>query len=301
MELQNLKYFLTIASEGSFNKAANVLFLSQPSLSKAIANLEKELNVKLFKRNKRGVELTEKGKKLKEYAKILVAQIELIEGLSSHETPVALNIVSFPLPIISTIVARAYEKYIDQSVTVHYHVGRLGRVIEMVRDGKCDVGIITSNPTQSQKLQITLKKSNLEAVSLGTDTWYVVVGPKSPLYKKDIVSMKELLEWPVVRFRDDYFSNLTYFLEIDGIKMIEIKKEVFIDDNLDLQNFLMETKAFSFQLGINRSYFESRGLHVLPIANNTLQEEVLWIKQKKTTLPDTMKDLVAELQQIYGV
>lgn len=300
MELQNLKYFLTIASEGSFNKAANVLFLSQPSLSKAIANLEKELNVTLFKRNKRGVELTEKGKKLKEYAKILVAQIELIEGLSSHETPVALNIASFPLPIISTVVARSYDKYIDHSITVHYHLGRLGRIIELVRDGKCDIGIITSNPTQDKKLQITLKKSNLEATTLGKDTWYVVVGPKSPLYNKKIVSMKELLQWPVVRFRDDFFSNMNYVLEIDGTKMIEFKKEVFIDDNLDIQNFLMETKAFSFQLGINRPYFEKRGLHVIPISNNTLEEEILWIKQKKTTLSPMVKDLVEDLQQIYN-
>ncbi|WP_298705360.1 LysR family transcriptional regulator [uncultured Veillonella sp.] len=110
MELQNLKYFLTIASEGSFNKAATVLYMSQPSLSKAIANLEKELNVELFKRNRRGVELTESGKKLYEYAKIVIAQLELIEGLSEQDvSSTTLTIASYPMPVISTVVAKLYE------------------------------------------------------------------------------------------------------------------------------------------------------------------------------------------------
>ena len=76
MELQNLKYFITIAAEGSFNRAAGLLFLSQPSLSKAIANLEKELKVQLFERQRTGVVLTKNGKKLYEYATTVMGQLK---------------------------------------------------------------------------------------------------------------------------------------------------------------------------------------------------------------------------------
>lgn len=300
MELQNLKYFLTIASEGSFNKAATVLFMSQPSLSKAIANLEKELNVELFKRNRRGVELTESGKKLFEYAKIVIAQLELIEGLSSHDSPsITLTIASYPMPIISTLVARFYHKYDHKHMGLRYYVGRLGKVLELIKDGTCEIGIVTSDPAQNQKLNSILRSSDLEAIPLGTDQIFAVVGPKNPLYNQAQVNMKDLIDLPTVRFRDDYFSNLSYFLEIDGVKLTEIKHEIFVDDNLDIQNFLLETNAFSFQLGINRSYFEARNLKVLKIKNSEFESQVWCIKQRKTKLSSYMEELVQNLKTMY--
>lgn len=299
MELQNLKYFVTIASEGSFNRAAGVLFLSQPSLSKAIANLEKELKVQLFERNRKGVVLTENGKKLYEYATTVMAQLELIEGLSTQEVPKTLRIAAYPLPAVSTVVAKFYNEHIEDHIALNYYVGRLGKVLEYVKEGKSDIGIIAVNAMQNNKLKNILRNSNLESIHLGTDTCYVVVGPKSPLYNKKIVNMRELIKFPVVRFRDDYFSNLTYFLEIDGIKLIKIKYEAFVDDNLDIQNFLLQTNAFCFQLGINASYYTEKNLHVIPIYNIDLKINVAWIKQRKVKLSSEAEAFIKALEQLY--
>lgn len=182
---------------------------------------------------------------------------------------------------------------------LRYYVGRLGKVLELVKEGKSEIGIITSDPAQSQKLSSILKNSDLEASLLGVDSIFVVVGPKSPIYNQQSVNMKELIGLPTVRFRDDYFSNLSYFLEIDGVKLTEIKHEVFVDDNLDIQNFLLETDAFSFQLGINRNYFEERNLHSIPIENSEFKTEVWWIKQRKTRLSKRMQELVEMFKLMY--
>jgi len=86
--------------------------------------------------------------------------------------------------------------------------------------------------------------------------------------------MRELIDLSVIRFRDDYFSNMTYFLEIDGVKLTSIKYEAFIEDNLDIQNFLLRSNAYHFQLGINASYYTERGLRVIPIHNCDLKIEI---------------------------
>lgn len=87
MQLQQLIYFMTVADQGSFNKAAEKLFATQPNLSKAISNLESELKVNIFYRTNRGVELTEDGKKLYQYTRTIMSQMELIEGLAVKEAP----------------------------------------------------------------------------------------------------------------------------------------------------------------------------------------------------------------------
>ena len=82
MQIQQLTYFVAIAEQGSINKAAEKLFVTQPNLSKAISNLENELKVRIFNRTNKGVVLTDEGKKLYQYARTIINQMELIQGLS---------------------------------------------------------------------------------------------------------------------------------------------------------------------------------------------------------------------------
>ena len=96
MQIQQLTYFVTVAEQGSINKAAERLFVTQPNLSKAISNLESELNVHIFDRTNKGVVLTDDGKKLYQYARTILSQMELIQGLSSKERPRLLSIASYP-------------------------------------------------------------------------------------------------------------------------------------------------------------------------------------------------------------
>ena len=71
MQIQQLTYFVAIAEQGSINKAAEKLFVTQPNLSKAISNLENELKVRIFNRTNKGVVLTDEGKKLYQYARTI--------------------------------------------------------------------------------------------------------------------------------------------------------------------------------------------------------------------------------------
>lgn len=85
MQIQQLTYFVAIAEQGSINRAAEKLFVTHPNLSKAISNLENELKVRIFNRTNKGVALTDEGKKLYQYVRTIINQMELIQGLSEKE------------------------------------------------------------------------------------------------------------------------------------------------------------------------------------------------------------------------
>lgn len=219
MQLQQLTYFVEIAERGSINKAAEALFVTQPNLSKAISNLEAELNVEIFLRTNKGMALTEEGKKLYQYARTILNQIELINNMAPKEPPRLLSIASYPILTMGRLVSQFYLDHRDENISLKMLECRIQRVIERVENSEAEIGFIMSNNVQVKELRHTLNYKNLKFNPLGTDTWYVNVGPNHPLYDREEVTMTELLDYPFVRLPDDYFSNLTFYLEIDGIPL----------------------------------------------------------------------------------
>ena len=116
MQIQQLTYFVAIAEQGSINKAAEKLFVTQPNLSKAISNLENELKVRIFNRTNKGVALTDEGKKLYQYARTIINQMELIQGLSEKEHAPVLSIASYPIITMGRLMAKFYNNYHDNRV-----------------------------------------------------------------------------------------------------------------------------------------------------------------------------------------
>lgn len=116
MQIQQLTYFVAIAEQGSINKAAGKLFVTQPNLSKAISNLENELKVRIFNRTNKGVALTDEGKKLYQYARTIINQMELIQGLSEKEHAPVLSIASYPIITMGRLMAKFYNNYHDNRV-----------------------------------------------------------------------------------------------------------------------------------------------------------------------------------------
>jgi len=80
MTLQQLKYVIEVARSRSISKAAQALFISQPSLSNALKELEKEIGVKIFSRTNKGIHVTKEGSEFLGYARQVLEQAELLEN-----------------------------------------------------------------------------------------------------------------------------------------------------------------------------------------------------------------------------
>lgn len=301
MQLQQLIYFMTVADQGSFNKAAKKLFATQPNLSKAISNLESELKVNIFYRTNRGVELTEDGKKLYQYTRTIMNQMELIEGLAVKEAPRILSVASYPIITMGRLMSEFYIRHRTESISLKLSEERMYRVIEMVESGEADIGFVMSNQVQMKELRHLINFKGIEFHVLGLDTWYANLGPAHPLYDRDEVTILELLQYPFVRRPDDYFSNLTHYLEIDGVRLTSFTRVVYANDSTAILSLLHTTDAFRFGPGLSADDFSAYGIRTIPIRNCKIQITSGWLQRKRETLSEEAADFVAMLQNLYPV
>ncbi len=186
MELRQLKYFLAVAEESSFTKAAERVHIAQPPLSRQIKNLEEELETRLFERERHGVRLTGEGEYLKEVAESVLSQLEsartrLEEMRSGRYGQLSVGFIpAASLGRFPHVIKRFKERHPDVSIDLHEH--RSVRMRELVRRGVLDVGLVRSQgPDQEFESLPFLREP------------YVLAFPSGhPLAGKEMLSLGEL-------------------------------------------------------------------------------------------------------------
>lgn len=99
---------------------------------------------------------------------------------------------------------------------------------------------------------------------LGMDTWYANMGPAHPLYDREGVTIQELLQYPFVRRPDGYFSNLTHYLKIDGVRLTNFSQVVYANDSAAIFAILRPAYAFRFGPGLSAGDFAAYGIRTIP-------------------------------------
>ena len=214
MTIQQLNYIITISENGSLNKAADVLFVTQPSLTSAVRELEKELGITIFNRGGKGVTLTNDGAEFLQYARQVVTQYDrLLEkygksgnlrkkfGISTQHYSFAVK--SF-VEMVKQVDTEEYEFAIRETKT--------REVIEDVSIGKSEVGILYLSDFNRKAIGKFLKSSQLVFYPLIECEPYVYLWKGHPLAKRDIIKIEELEEYPCLAF-DQGNNNSFYFAE----------------------------------------------------------------------------------------
>ena len=193
MELRVLRYFLTIAREGSITNAANVLHVTQPTLSRQIHDLEEELGQRLFVRGSRNMRLTAEGMILRKRAEEIISMVDKTEA-EFHSMS---NVVSGDIYIgggeteavklIAQIVCELRTAYPE----IHYHLysGNAEDVTERLDKGLLDFGLLIQ-PADISKYDYF----NIPA----RDTWGVIMRKDSSLAEKETIRKEDLLNVPLI-------------------------------------------------------------------------------------------------------
>ena len=197
MELRHLKYFLAVAEELNFTKAAEKLFISQPPLSRQIIELEEEIQARLFIRNNKKVELTEAGKYFEKEVRELFNNLDSIKVKTKK---IAENIsgefrIAYISSIYSSVISELIKHLKEQFPYVNFKLFEISttKQISALEQGKIDLGIIRS-PVKSPKI-----KSQL---------WFQ--DGFSVVYKKDIIQIKSENEIPNLKDEIFVFFNKDY-------------------------------------------------------------------------------------------
>ena len=144
MTLQQLRYIIEIAQSGSISLAAQRLFITQPSLSASIKELENEIGIELFKRTNRGITVTPEGVKFLAYARQVVEQADLLEQQYKFGTPVrrvfALSAQHYA--VVASAFIDLVRQYREDQYEFTLRESRTYDIIEDVRTQRSELGIL---------------------------------------------------------------------------------------------------------------------------------------------------------------
>ena len=226
MTLTQLRYVITIADTGSMNEASKALFISQPSLSQAVKELETEIGVELFKRSNRGVSVTQEGIEFLGYARQVVEQYELIE---SHY-----------------IERKNVKKKFG--VSMQHYTFAVNAFVEMVRQFGMDEYEFAVRETKTYEVIEDVKESDLEFHPILDCGVYVYLWKGHPLANKEEISIEELEEYPCLAFEQGNYNSF-YFAE-EVLSTYEYKRLIRANDRATLLNLMVGLNAYTLCCGI---------------------------------------------------
>lgn len=250
MTLTQLKYAITVAEATSMNEAAKRLFISQPSLSSAIKELEEETGIKLFLRSNRGVFTTPEGEEFIGYARQVVEQYRLIEARYIDKTNIKKKFSVSSQHY--TFAVKAFVELVKQFGMDEYefaiHETKTFEVIEDVKNFRSEIGILYINEFNQKILSKLFFEYGLEFHPILDCHIYVYMWKGHPLAESREITLEELEEYPCLAFEQGN-SNSFYFAE-EVLSTYRYKKLIKANDRATLLNLMVGLNGYTLCSGI---------------------------------------------------
>ncbi len=265
MTLQQMKYVICVADRGSMNEAAKALYISQPSLSGTIKELEKEIGIKIFNRSNKGIELTTEGSEFIGYARQTLEQYKFMEnrylGTSSAKKVfhVSAQHYTFAVEAFSNVVLKNSMEEYDFAI----YETRTGEVITDVKNMRSELGILYINEFNNKVLYKELAENNLNFNELFTCDTYAYLSANHPLAKKKKVSLKDLDEYPCLSFNQGE-KNSFYFAE-EVLSTYPYRKIIRVNDRATALNMMTLLNGFTLCSGVICKELNGVGYTAVPL------------------------------------
>lgn len=296
MNIQQLRYVVAIANSGTFREAAEKMYVSQPSLSISVRDLEKELGFKIFRRTSSGTFLTRRGMEFYEKAQELVEGFDIFQNQYANpeeekdEFSVASQHYDF-LPPTITAFSERYPDYknfrIFESTTV--------QILDEVAQGHSEIGIIYLNNQNKKGIMQRVEKLGLEVIELIPFHTHIYLREGHPLAQKDELVMEDLADLPTVRFtqeKDEYLYYSENFVDTSA------SSQMFnVTDRATLNGILERTDAYATGSGFLDSD-SVNGITVIRLKDN-LDNRMVYVKREEVELSQAGTLFVEVMQEYF--
>lgn len=290
MRIEQLQYLLKVAEAGSFTQAARELFMTQPSLSKAIKELEKELNRSLFIRKKTGAILTVEGEEFLSYDRQVIEQFELLKGRYQGEAPKRIFSVASQH---YAFAVDAFVRLLKQENFDHYQANfkelRTFEVIEEVENLKCEVGVLDRSKYNGQVLNAQLKERQLTFVPLRVAKPHVFVFRNHPLVNQDQVTFEDLAPFPRLSYEQGDYNSFYFWEETYADR--HVAKQIIVSDRATLFNLAIGLKGYTISSGIINSDLNGDDIVAIPLLADEAIEIGYITNNRHTLTPMAVKYL----------
>ena len=299
MTLQQLKYVTTIANIGSISEAAKRLFVSQPSLTKAIKELEKEMGITIFDRTNKGITVSKEGERFLGYARQVLEQAALLEEQYKSQSggkkqfSVSTQHYSFA---VNAFVELLKGADIDQ-YDVSLRETQTYEIIDDVAHMKSEIGLLFYNDFNRPVLEKLIHTNELTFTELFTAHPHIFIGKNHPLANKDVVSMDELEKYPYISFEQGDHNSFYFSEEI--FSTVVRPKHIRVRDRASLFSLLLGLHGYTVSSGVIDEEVNGENIISVPLAEEGLMH-IGYITNNKMHRSRLGQEYIQALEQYVG-
>ncbi len=303
MTLQQLKYVLVISETGSMNKAAEQLYVSQPSLTSSVQELEKEIGIKIFNRSGRGVSLTNDGAEFIQYARQVVGQFDVLsekymsKGNVKKKFGVSTQHYSFAVKAFVEMVknfdTKEYEFAIRETKTAE--------IISDVATMRSEIGIIYLNDFNRKSLTKLLSSNGLQFHTLTKCSPFVYLWKGHPLAGEKYISFDQLADYPCLSFEQG--DNSTFYLSEEILSTNEYPRIIKANDRATMLNLMIGLNGYTLCSGIICEELNGSDYIAVPFDTGNSDEamEIGYVTLKNVILSDLADIYIREIKKYLGI
>ena len=266
MTLQQLRYIVTVAETGNITEAAKRLFISQPSLTNAIRELEREMQITIFNRTNKGVSVSNEGDVFLSYARQVLEQTNLLEEkfLNKKEQRPRFSVscqhysfaVNAFVDVIREFGGNQYDFTLRETQTYE--------IIEDVSRLKSEIGILYTSSKNEEFILKLIKQNDLRFERLFVAKPHVFVSSEHPLAGKDILTLDELEEYPYLSFEQGEYNSFYFSEEI--LSTLDRRKNIKVRDRATLFNLVIGLNGYTVSSGVISKELNGENIIGKPLA-----------------------------------
>lgn len=257
MTLQQLKYAVTVAECGTISAAAEKLFISQPSLTTAIRELESEMGVTIFSRTNRGVIVSREGEEFLGYARQILSQAQLLQerfsGREQGEKRFAVSSQHFNFTVLA--FSRLVQNFRGPRYSFHFRETTTYEVLEDVSQLRSEVGILALNEDNERFLRRMFGKLDLEFTELKRVQAELFVSAEHPLAGRRFVTVEDVSPYPCITFEQGEHNGQFFFEGLSAVAA-QSHKTICVRERATEYQLLRALNGFSPDVGVSAMYRE---------------------------------------------
>ena len=263
--LQQLKYVIEVSRSRSISKAAQNLFISQPSLSNAIKELENEIGIAIFLRTNKGIILTTEGSEFLGYARQVVEQAALLENRYSNTQPLQqhFSVSAQHYAFAVSAFVRLLKEYNQEEYEFTLRETKTYEIIADVKNLRSEIGILYVNDFNKKVIYKFLEEGNLIFHQLFEADPHVFISAQNPLAKQDFVTLSDLIPYPYLSFEQGDYNSFYFSEEI--LSTISRPKNITVSDRATLFNLLIGLNGYTISTGVISHKLNSKDIVAVPL------------------------------------
>lgn len=305
MNITALRYAIAITQMGSFNKAAQYLYVSQPTLSRAIKELEDQIGIELFLRTNQGVRLTYDGQQFIDKARHLLEEIDQLEGEYFNRDKnkhYSLLVATRRCTAVIHAFTTFYQRFCTGREMVNLVIQEESgdKIMNMICGGLYELGVFHYTSDQEEHLNRNCREMNLEMHLLERSPVCAQVRWDHPLASQESVKAEDLVPYPHIVYANEDLTGIHFCSDISFYNPTILKKRIVIQDRGTLRQVINDTDGYYFGCDYSRFPFAADlNRRWLPVEGVDFTINTAWAVRSGHKLTQAEQDFISVLEEVF--